>query len=151
MTSAPMIRMAVPGDAQRLAAIAVAAYAKYVPRIGREPMPMRADFPAAIAAGHVVVIEHAGAIQGYLVAWAEPDAYFLDNIAVDPAHAGTGLGRALIGHAAAEARRRRLPALRLHTHVKMTENIAIYGHLGFVETHRGIENGFHRVHMWREL
>ena len=50
MTSAPVIRMAVPGDAQRLAAIAVAAYAKYVPRIGCEPMPMRADFPAAIAA-----------------------------------------------------------------------------------------------------
>jgi hypothetical protein len=33
----------------------------------------------------------------------------------------------------------------------MTENIAMYGHLGFVETHRGIENGFHRVHMRREL
>jgi ribosomal protein S18 acetylase RimI-like enzyme len=151
MTSAPTIRVAVPGDAARLAAIALAAYAKYVPRLGREPIPVRADYPAAIAAGQVVVIERDGAIQGYLVAWAEPDAYFLDNIAVDPAHAGKGLGRALIEHAAAEARRRRLPALRLHTNVTMTENIAMYGHLGFVETHRGIENGFHRVHMRREL
>jgi ribosomal protein S18 acetylase RimI-like enzyme len=151
MTQEPKIRMAVPGDAPRLAAIAIAAYAKYVPRIGREPAPMRADFPAAIAAGHVVVIEHAGAIQGYLVAWAEPDAYFLDNIAVDPAHAGKRLGRAFIDHAAADARRCRLPALRLHTNVAMTENIAMYGHLGFVETHRGTEKGFHRVHMRREL
>jgi ribosomal protein S18 acetylase RimI-like enzyme len=151
MTSAPMIRMAVPADAHRLAAIAVAAYAKYVPRLGREPAPMRADFPAAIAAGHVVVIEHAGGIQGYLVAWAEPDAYFLDNIAVDPAHAGKGLGRALIDHAAAEARGRRLPALRLHTNVAMTENIAMYRYLGFVETHRGTEEGFHRVYLRREL
>jgi len=151
MASAPTIRMAVPGDAQRLAAIALAAYAKYVPRLGREPAPMRADFPAALASGHLVVIEHAGAIQGYLVAWAEPDAYFLDNIAVDPAHAGKGLGRALIGHAVAEARRRGLPALRLHTNVAMTENIAMYRHLGFVETHRGTEKGFHRVYLRREL
>jgi ribosomal protein S18 acetylase RimI-like enzyme len=66
-------------------------------------------------------------------------------------HAGKGLGRALIDHAAAEARRRRLSALRLHTNVTMTENIAMYRHLGFVETNRGIENGFHRVHMRREL
>jgi ribosomal protein S18 acetylase RimI-like enzyme len=151
MTQAPTIRRAVPGDAQRLAAIAVAAYAKYVPRLGREPMPMRADFPAAIVAGQVVVIERDGAIQGYLVARAESDAYFLDNIAVDPAHAGKGLGRALIDHAAVEARRRRLPALRLHTNVAMTENIAMYRRLGFVETHRATENGFHRVYMRKQL
>jgi len=146
-----MIRMAVPSDAQRIADIARAAYAKYVARIGREPAPMVADFPAAIAAGHVVVIEHAGAIQGYLVAWPEQDAYLLDNIAVDPAHEGKGLGRTLIHYAVAEARRRRLPVLRLYTNVAMAENIAMYDHLGFVETHRVTEKGFDRVYMRREL
>ena len=145
MTSAPTIRVAVPSDAARLAAIALAAYAKYVPRLGREPIPVRADYPAAIAAGQVVVIERDGAIQGYLVAWAEPDAYFLDNIAVDPAHAGKGLGRALIDHAAAEARRRRLPALRLHTNVTMTENIAMYERAGWTEYDRRGDEGFARV------
>jgi ribosomal protein S18 acetylase RimI-like enzyme len=145
------IRVATAGDADRIAAIARAAYARYVPRIGREPAPMTADFPSEIAAGHVVVIEGEGAVQGYLVAWAEADAYFLDNIAVDPAYEGQGYGRALIDHAATEARHRRLPALRLYTNAAMTENIAMYARLGFVETHRATEKGFHRVYFRLDL
>jgi len=81
----PLIRRATTDDVARIGAIARAAYAKYVPRIGREPAPMRADFAAEIAADHVVVIETAGAVDGYMIAWSEPDAYFIDNIAVDPA------------------------------------------------------------------
>ena len=41
----------------------------------------------------------------------------------------------------------RLPALRLYTNVAMTENLAMYRHLGFVETHRAVEDGYHRVHL----
>jgi len=134
-----------------LVKIARAAYAKYVPRIGREPAPMIADFPAEIAAGRVVVIETAGAVAGYLVAWPEPDAYFVDNVAVDPARQGDGLGRRLMDHAAGEARRRSLPAVRLYTNVAMTENLSMYTHLGFVETHRATEHGFHRIYMRWDL
>ena len=53
-----LIRQAMPEDTARIGAIARAAYAKYVPRIGREPAPMVADFAAEVAAGHVVVSEH---------------------------------------------------------------------------------------------
>ncbi len=49
--------------------------------------------------------ETAGAVNGYMIAWSEPDAYFIDNIAVDPARQGQGLGRQLIDHAADEAAR----------------------------------------------
>ena len=31
-----------------------------------------------------------GIVAGYMVAWAERDAYYIDNIAVDPAHQGRG-------------------------------------------------------------
>ena len=48
-------------------AIARAAYIKYVPRIGREPPPMLADFAAEIAAGHAVVLEITGTVEGYLI------------------------------------------------------------------------------------
>jgi hypothetical protein len=40
-----MIRRAGPGDAAALRAIAVAAYEKYVPRIGWPPAPMTAEKP----------------------------------------------------------------------------------------------------------
>ncbi len=145
------IRRAVAEDAARLAAIARAAYAKYVPRIGREPPPMRADFPAAIAASRVVVIELGDAIAGYLVGVAEEAAFLIDNVAVDPAHQGQGLGRALIEHAIAEARRLQLPAVRLYTNAAMHENLRLYARLGFVETHRATEHDLHRVFMRREL
>jgi len=29
----------------------------------------------------------------------------------------------------------------------MTENLSMYAHLGFVETHRAVEKGFHRVYL----
>jgi ribosomal protein S18 acetylase RimI-like enzyme len=141
------IRRALAYDAVRIGAIARAAYTKYIARIGRAPSPMVVDFAAEIAADHVAVIETGGVIAGYMIAWPETDAYFIDSIAIDPARQGEGLGRRLIDHAVGEARRFRLPAIQLYTNVAMTENLSMYAHLGFVETHRAIEKGFHRVYL----
>ena len=52
-----------------------------------------------------------------------------------------------MAHAVGEARRRRLPAIRLYTNAAMTENLSIYAHMGFVETHRAVEKGFNRVYL----
>jgi len=112
---------------------------------------MAADYSAEIAAHRVVVMEVGGEVRGYMVSWPEPDAYFIDNIAIDPECQGNGLGRWLIEHAAAEANRFRLSALRLYTNAVMIENRAMYAHFGFVETHCAFEEGFHRVHMRRSL
>jgi len=152
-----MIRRAIEGDVARIVAIARAAYIKYVPRIGREPPPMLADFAGEIAAGHVVVLEITGTVEGYLISWPDMEAYFIDNIAVDPAHQGLGLGRQLIEYAVREAKRHNLSAIQLYTNSTMTENLEIYAHMGFVETHRvmesqfNIETGFPRVYMRRNL
>jgi ribosomal protein S18 acetylase RimI-like enzyme len=152
-----LIRRATACDVARIVAIARAAYIKYVPRIGREPPPMLADFAAEIAAGHVVVLEISGTVEGYLISWPKMDAYFVDNIAVDPAHQGLGLGRQLMEYAVREAKRHNLSAIQLCTNVTMTENLAIYARMGFVETHRvletqfNIETGLPRVYMCRTL
>jgi ribosomal protein S18 acetylase RimI-like enzyme len=143
----PLIRKAMPEGAERIGAIARAAYAKYIPRMGREPAPMLADFATEIAIGHVVVIETAGAVDGYMIAWPERDAYFIDNIAIHPMRQGQGVGRKLIDEAVREARQLQLSAIRLYTNVAMIENLSMYAHLGFVETHRAIEDGFDRVYM----
>jgi ribosomal protein S18 acetylase RimI-like enzyme len=142
-----LVRRATAGDAACVGAIARAAYAKYLPRIGPELPPMLADFAAEIAADHVMVIETDGAIDGYMIAWREIDVYFIDNVAVDPPRQGEGLGRQLIDHAIREAKHHGSSALRLYTNAAMTENLSMYAHMGFVETHRATENGFHRVHM----
>jgi ribosomal protein S18 acetylase RimI-like enzyme len=112
---------------------------------------MSADFAAAVAADHVVVIETAEAVDGYMIAWPVVDAYFVDDIAVDPARQGKGLGRRLIDHAVDEAKRHHLSAIRLYTNAAMAENLSMYTHFGFVETHRATERGFDRVYMRREF
>ncbi len=145
------VRKATREDCGRIREIAHAAFARYVSRIGREPAPMRADFAAAIAAGHVTAIAVEGAVAGYVVGRPETDAYFIDAIAVHPVWQDKGLGRHLIDHVAAEARRLGLPALRLCTNEAMTENLAIYRHIGFVETHRAVEDGYRRVFLRRDI
>lgn len=144
----PSIRMARGGDVSGIRRIARLAYAEYIPRIGREPAPMMAaDYDTDVAARRAVVIEADAKLCGYMVAWPQADAYFIENIGIEPQYQGSGLGRRLIEHAVSEARRAGLAALSLYTNEAMTENLAMYAHIGFVETHRLSEHGFRRVYM----
>jgi ribosomal protein S18 acetylase RimI-like enzyme len=147
MSDVPHIRSATTADVAGIRAIARAAYEKYVSRIGREPAPMVADFETDVAESHAAVIEIGGQLCGYLISWPEDDAYFIENVAVDPQCQGRGIGGRLIQHSVAEARRCGLAALSLYTNEAMTENLAMYAHIGFVETHRVSEDGFRRVYM----
>ena len=90
-------------------------------------------------------------ISGILVLVPEERAMLLDNVAIRPDAQGRGYGRTLIGFAERMARERGLRAVRLYTNEAMTENVALYGRLGFVETHRADEHGFRRVHMTKLL
>ena len=71
-----------------------------------------------------------------LVLQVEADHLVVANIAVDPAAAGQGLGRALMERAEREARRLGLRIMRLTTHIDMPENVRLYEHLGWRETGR---------------
>lgn len=108
---------------------------------------MVADYAADVRAGRIVVLEVERSVIGYLVAWPHDDAYFIENLGIDPNLQGKGWGRCLIDHAATEAEALGLGALRLYTNAAMTENLRMYAHLGFVETHRITEDGFNRVYM----
>jgi ribosomal protein S18 acetylase RimI-like enzyme len=45
----------------------------------------------------------------------------------------------------------RTASYQLYTNVKMARNIGWYERLGFVETRRGVENGFERVYFRKAL
>lgn len=143
------IRPARAGDRAAVERVARAAYAVYVPRIGRAPAPMLADFAAAIAAGRVWV---AGApVAGYAVAYPRGDHWHLENVAVAPAAQGRGLGHALIAHVEALAARAGARAIELYTNAAMTENLALYPRLGYARTGRRVEDGFDRVFFRKAL
>jgi ribosomal protein S18 acetylase RimI-like enzyme len=147
-----MIHRARPEDRAAIEAIVNAAYAIYVERIGKPPGPMLDDYAGLIADGMVSVLADTdGTIAAVIVLVPQPDHLLLDNIAVRPDRQSRGLGRRLIEFAEDEARRLGFAELRLYTHEKMTENIALYARLGFVETGRGHQAGYDRVFMTKRL
>jgi GNAT superfamily N-acetyltransferase len=138
------IAAAVPGDAEAVRALVRAAYAHYVPRIGREPAPMSAGYEALIAEGLVWIAGRPPV--GVLVLIPREDHLLLDNVAVDPRARGTGVGAALLAFAEERARALGLARIRLYTNAAMHENLAYYARHGYTETHRASEFGFHRVY-----
>mgnify|MGYP001314961146 CR=1 FL=1 len=151
MEPSARIRLAGPEDRGAVEAIVQAAYAPYILRIGRKPGPMLDDYGALIVDERVSVLVDRQEIRGLVVLIPDGEALLLDNVAVDPRAQGCGYGRMLLAFAEAEARRMGARALRLYTNEAMTENLALYGRLGFVETHRAVEEGLRRVYMTKVL
>ena len=144
-------RTAIIEDRAAVEAIVAAAYAPWVPRIGREPGPMGDDYGALIRAGRVRVVERDGAMRGVLVLIPEAEAMLLDNVAVVPEAQGKGLGRALLAVAERAAIGAGYRRIRLYTNEAMAGNVALYARLGYAETHRGEEAGLRRVYMTKAL
>jgi ribosomal protein S18 acetylase RimI-like enzyme len=141
-----VIRAAVPSDLASVRRCVLEAYALCVPRIGREPAPMTADYAGLIGRGEIWVTEEAGGVVGVLVLRPEPASLLLENVAVLPAFQGRGIGRALIAFAEKHAGELGLPEVTLYTNERMTENLRLYPALGYVETGRRLEEGFARVY-----
>lgn len=145
------IRRAVTADAEAVTGCVAAAYRHYIPRIGKPPGPMLADYAAVIAQHPVWVAEIDGTVAALLVLVQRQSSMLLDNVAVHPAYQGRGLGHQLITLAEDEARRQGHTDIQLYTHEKMTENIAMYRKLGYREVERRIEAGYRRVYLSKQL
>jgi N-acetylglutamate synthase-like GNAT family acetyltransferase/uncharacterized damage-inducible protein DinB len=140
------IRPAGADDVPSMTRLVRAAYAGYVPRIGREPAPMRADYASVIAGGHTWVAERNGQLLGVLVLEPADDHLLLENVAVAPEAQGLGVGGRLLTVADEQARKLKLPTVRLYTNEAMTENLEYYTRRGFTETHRAVDAGYRRVY-----
>ena len=145
------IRPATIEDRAAVEAVVAAAYALYIPRIGTMPGPMLDDYGGLIQGGRVHVLDIAGTIKGLLVLVPEQDALLVDNVAVVPNEQGRGYGRKLLEFAEQVARDTGYGCLRLYTNEAMTENVALYARIGFVETHRAEEKGYRRIYMRKAL
>ncbi len=154
------MRPAVRGDVPELESIAAAAYLPYVPRIGRAPAPVMADYAAAIARGEVWLASFSegaadqptrAAAVGLIVLVSKPGYLLLENVAVLPSMQGFGIGTRLLAFAEARAGALGLPEIQLYTNAAMTENLAYYPRRGYVETHRAVADGFSRVYFSKRL
>lgn len=145
-----MIRLGRPEDLPAIRELVQRAYEHYIARIGRKPGPLLDDYAALVSKKRVHVLSDDG-IKGILVLIPEDRAMLLDNIAVDPDAQGRGYGRSLLEFAEQSALAAGCESIRLYTNEAMTENIALYSRIGYVETHRAEENGLRRVYMSKRL
>jgi len=112
---------------------------------------MVADFASSINEGTVSVAIFRQTLSGYIVFFPQDQHLQIDNVAVLPSFAGRGIGRQLLEHAETRARTLSLAAIELYTNAAMSENISMYAHLGYSETARKKEAGFHRVYFRKSL
>lgn len=139
------IRPAGHADLAAVTTIVEAAYAPYIPRMGKKPGPMLDDYQALVRSHDIWVAADSAGVAGLIVLLAGPDHLLLDNIAVAPDRHGQGVGKALLRFADDEARRRGYAEMQLYTNEMMTENVALYARAGWTETGRGEQAGFRRV------
>lgn len=127
----PTLRRAVASDAAAVRALVRAAYAKWVPLIGREPKPMGADYDAAVARHRIDLAYLGDELAALIETIPETDHLLVENVAVAPAFQGHGLGRRLMAHAERLAAEQGYLEIRLYTNQRFAENIQLYLALGY--------------------
>jgi N-acetylglutamate synthase-like GNAT family acetyltransferase len=133
--SKPTLRRARLRDADGLAECIEAAYSVYADRIADLPA-VSTGIENAIRNHRVWVLEAEHRVVGGIVLVPHDSFLMLENVAVRPEAAGSGLGRTLVAQAEHDCLELGLNEIRLSTHVDMPENVAIYSRLGWVETGR---------------
>jgi GNAT superfamily N-acetyltransferase len=124
-------RIAGPTDVETIRQIVMAAYAKWVPLINREPLPMVADYGEAIRMHRFDLLELDGKIVGLIETSPKEDHVWIENIAVRPDQQRNGFGKALIAKAEQLAMDANLSELRLLTNAAFESNIQLYEKTGF--------------------
>lgn len=142
---------ATPSDVPAVRQLVRDAYAKWVPVMGREPIPMLADYDLAVREHEVDLFYVEGALAALIEVILHPDHLFIENLAVAPGHQRLGLGRQLLAHAEARARELGLAEMRLLTAQKMAGNVAFYQSFGYWVTRTEPFKGGFTVYMSKEL
>ena len=135
----------------RLTELVHDAYSHYVDRIGGSPRPMTDDYAEVVRRHEVTVAEAGGEVVGLAVLGVGDEGFFIDNVAVDPAHQGVGVGKALLEHAEVAAREAGFDSIYLYTHERMAENLALYSRIGYVEYARRLHGGARIVYLRKML
>jgi GNAT superfamily N-acetyltransferase len=125
------IRPATPEDAASIRDLTRAAYAKWVALIGREPLPMQADYDRAVREHAIDLLNVDGALVGLIETIARPDHLWIENVAVAPDRQGRGYGRLLLTHVEKRAARSGRGQIRLMTNAAFAANLAFYRRVGY--------------------
>ena len=134
-----------------MSALVNASFEKYIPVIGRKPLPMRADHHDLILNHDVWVLEQESEIIAVLEMVLKDDSLYIDTVAVSNAQQSRGIGKQLLQFAETRARELGRNAMTLFTNERYTVLLEMYARFGYVETHRVPVQGTDAVHMRKPL
>jgi GNAT superfamily N-acetyltransferase len=140
-------RLGAAADATAIADLTKAAYAKWVPLIGREPLPMQADYAEAVNAHRFDLLFEGAELMALIETTPQDDLLLIVNVAVRPDRQGRGFGRRLLSKAEDLALGEGLAGTRLYTNKLMAGNVRLYQRLGYVIEREEALNGGTTVHM----
>lgn len=142
------LRRATLADAKTISDLTRSAYAKWVPLIGREPLPMTVNYERAVIDHWIDLYESNGAAVALVEVVPHAQHLLIENIAVSPDMQGKGIGELLLDHAENIARSIHLNEMQLYTNAAFVSNIAFYARRGFHEYRREpFQTGGVVVHM----
>jgi GNAT superfamily N-acetyltransferase len=124
-------RRAEAADAAAVRALTRAAYAKWVPVIGREPRPMTANYETAVRLNRIDLAYAGGELAGLIETIDRSDHLLIENVAVASERQGQGIGRAMLAHAEHVARAAGYRDVRLYTNRRFETNVQLYLRLGY--------------------
>jgi ribosomal protein S18 acetylase RimI-like enzyme len=151
MGEALQMRRAAPTDWPAIRALTHEAYAKWVPIIGREPVPMTTDYAEAVKKHRIDLVHLDGMLVALLETVPKADHLLIASVAVLPALQGRGLGRKLMAHAEEIAAALGLGEIRLFANKLFVENIRLYLRLGYrVDREEEFKGGL-LVHMSKRI
>jgi GNAT superfamily N-acetyltransferase len=138
-------------DAARIRDLTRAAYAKWIAVIGREPLPMQADYQRAVVEHTIDLLTVIGSLAGLIETILQPDHLWIENVAVAPEWQGRGYGRLLLNHAERRAIESGRPEIRLLTNQAFAANLELYAKLGYVIDRTQPLRGGTVVHMNKRI
>ena len=145
------MRQGRPKDADAIRTLTRDAYARWVRVIGREPLPMTADYATAVRDHRFDLLWLGETRVGLIETVAKADHLLIQNVAVSPAFQGRGFGRLLLDRAEELTAAAGLGEIRLFTNKLFAENVSLYHRRGYRIDREETWTGGVIVHMAKRL
>ena len=145
------IRLATQNDVQAIRDLTLLAYSKWVPHIGRNPLPMDVDYNEAIKIHRFDLLYINENLAALIETYPTDDCLFLENLCVSPKFQRRGIGKILLKRTENIAHEMGHASIRLDTNKLFTGNVELYHRMGYVtEWEKPVTGGIH-VRMCKSL